>query len=226
MPISELLSIPYKYARPLPDFQNGDDIRFPDALVAVLLNKFTKTGDKVFDPFTGLGTTFFVCEETGRIPYGIEADPKRYEWVRERIKRKDNLFHGDSGNIQSFNLPEMDFCVTSPPYMPQWHKWNPLYDGNPEYDGYNIYLNRMQKIYSQICNFMKHDTYLVVQADNLANKQFSPLVWDLGKALSETMRLEGEIIVNFSENVENNSQFTQCLVFKNTNYAKDTKTGP
>lgn len=216
MPFSELLTVSYTYEHPLPDFQNGDDIKFPDSLVSALLDRFTKTGDKVLDPFTGLGTTFFVCENKGRIPYGIEADRQRYEWVKDRIKTKDNLFHGDSGDINSLNLPEMDFSITSPPYMPHWDKWNPLYNGNPKYDGYDLYLQRIREIYGQICGVMKRNAYLIVQADNLVSEQFSPLVWDLGKTFSKVMHLEGEILVNWSENAENDNQFTQCLVFKNT----------
>ena len=215
MPISEFVTVSSQYKLPLPDFQHGDEIRFPDALVAALLERFTKAGDAVLDPFAGLGTTFFVCEEKGRIPYGVEADYQRYAWVKERIKTKEHLFYGDSGDLRSFPLPEMDFCLTSPPYMPHWHKWNPLYNGNPQYNGYEVYLKKMQDIYKQVCKLMKHEAYLVVQADNLVNEQFSPLVWDLGKVLSEVMKLEGEILVNWSEKVENGSQFTQCLVFSN-----------
>ncbi len=62
---------------------------------------------------------------------------------------------------------------------------------------------------------MKTNAYLVVQADNLTNEQFSPFVWDLGRALSEVMTLEGEIMVNWSGSVESGNRFTQCLVFKN-----------
>ncbi|KZM49195.1 DNA methyltransferase [Labrenzia sp. OB1] len=215
MPTSELLTVPYTYERPLPDFQNGDDIRFPDSLVAVLLDRFTKPGDKVFDPFSGLGTTFFVCEQKARIPYGIEADRQRYDWVKSRVNSKDNLLFGDSGDIGSFNLPEMDFSITSPPYMPHWHEWNPLYNGDPRYDGYDIYLERLQSIYAGVCRVLRKDACVIVQADNLTHERFSTLVWDLGKALSEVMTLEGEIIVNWSENAENEYQFTQCLVFKN-----------
>lgn len=215
MPISEIITLPYKYDRPLPDFQNGDDIKFPDTFVAAFLDRFTKVGDRVLDPFAGLGTTFFVCEAKGRIPYGVEADRQRYDWVRDRIETKGNLFHGDSAEIKSLNLPEMDFSITSPPYMPCWHEWNPLYNGDPRYNGYDIYLKRMQEIYVGVCALMKRDALLIVQADNLTNERFSPLVWDLGKALSEVMRLEGEILVNWSENVEKQNQFTQCLVFRN-----------
>ena len=215
MAISDLLTVSNRHQFPLPDFQNGDEIRFPGALVSALLDRFTKPGDVVFDPFVGLGTTFFVCEQRGRLPYGIEADRQRYEWVRERITAKHHLICGDSAELTAFDLPEMDFCITSPPYMPHWHKWNPLYNGDPDYDGYDVYLKRMQEIYGRICKRMKRNAHLVVQADNLTNERFSPLVWDLGRALSEVMTLEGEIMVTWSEAVEGGNQFTQCLVFKN-----------
>ncbi|EJC82318.1 DNA modification methylase [Rhizobium leguminosarum bv. trifolii WSM2297] len=192
MTISELLTVSNRHQFPLPDFQNGDEIRFPGDLVSALLDRFTKSGDAVFDPFVGLGTTFFVCEQRGRIPYGTEADRQRYEWVKQRITTKHHLVCGDSAELAAFDFPEMDFCITSPPYMPHWHKWNPLYNGDPEYDGYGVYLKRMQEIYGQICKRMKANAYLVVQADNLTNEQFSPLVWDLGRALSEVMTLEGD----------------------------------
>ena len=215
MPISESITIPYKYKRPLPDFQNGEDIKFPDTLVELLLDKFTKPNDVVLDPFSGLGTTFFVCEDKNRVPFGIEADEQRYQWVKNKIKSKNNLYLGDSGKISSYNFPQVDFSVTSPPYMPHWHRWNPLYNGDKKFDGYDIYLKRMQQIYSQICKLMKPNAYLIVQADNLTNEYFSPLVWNLGKALSDVMILEGEIIVHWSENTENDNKFTQCLVFRN-----------
>ncbi|MEF3131104.1 hypothetical protein OS035_06485, partial [Rhizobium sp. 268] len=54
MTISELLTVSNRHQFPLPDFQNGDEIRFPGALVSALLDRFTKSGDAVFDPFVGL----------------------------------------------------------------------------------------------------------------------------------------------------------------------------
>lgn len=216
MPISERLSLPYAYSRPLPDFQNGQDIRFPDTLVATLLERFTEPSDAVLDPFAGLGTSFFVCEEMGRIPYGVEADGQRYAWVKEQTAFKDNLFHADSAMIGSLGLPAIDFSLTSPPYMPNWHSWNPLFNGDPRHDGYKAYLGRLQDIYRQIHTVMKPGARLVVQADNLVDEVFSPLVWDLGKALSEVMRLDGEILVDWTENRENDNVFTHCLVFTNT----------
>ncbi len=135
--------------------------------------------------------------------------------VRERIRSKDGLVHGDSARIASFGFPEMDFSLTSPPYMPRHHRWNPLYDGDERFDGYERYLSRMREIYQEICKLMKQGAYIVVQADNLVHEGFSPLVWDLGRALSDVMTLDGEILVTWSENRENGNAFTQCLVFRN-----------
>lgn len=216
MPFSELITCSYSCKRSLPAFQNGDDITFPDTLVSALLERFTKTGDKVLDPFVGLGTTFFVCEDKQRIPFGIESDRRRYEWVKARVISKANLFLGDSGDILSFDFPEMDFSITSPPYMPSCDQWNPLYDGDPAFDGYDRYLSRIKEIYIAVCKVMKEGAFLILQADNLTHREnFSPLVWDLGKALSQVMSLEGEIIVRWLDDEKANKQFTQCLVFKN-----------
>ncbi|WP_246827541.1 DNA methylase [Rhizobium croatiense] len=151
----------------------------------------------------------------GQAPLWDRSDRQRCECVGERITAKYHLICGDSAELAAFDLPEMDFCITSPPYMPHWHKWNPLYNGDPDYDGYDVYLKRMQEIYGRICRRMKTNAYLVVQADNLTNEQFSPLVWDLGRTLSAVMTLEGEIMVNWSGAVKGGSPFTQCLVFRN-----------
>lgn len=215
MAFSERIALPYRYERPLPDFQQDDDIKFPDALVEHFLERFTRPGDNVLDPFAGLGTTFFVCETMGRTPFGMEADEQRFAWVSERIKTKNNLKYGDSIAVAAMAFPPMDFCLASPPYMPRNHKWNPLYNGDPTHDGYDKYLSRMQDIYRAVRKVVKPGAPIVVQADNLTQEGFSPLVWDLGNALSDIMVLEGEVLAVWSENKENDSAFTQCLVFRN-----------
>ena len=218
MSFSDFVALEYKYDRPLPDFQDKDDIRFPPSLARYLLERFTKSGDNVLDPFTGLGTTFLVCEEMGRVPYGIEADAQRYEWVHNMVQSKENLHHADSGDITNLtdSFPVIDFSLTSPPYMPQNHAWNPLYDGDPEHDGYDRYLSRLADIYRGIGALCRPGAHLVVQADNLTHEGFSPLVWDIGKTLSSVMTLKGEILVHWAENCENDTKFTQCLVFENS----------
>lgn len=49
------------------------------------IDKFTKEGMLVFDPFMGLGTTGISCVKTGRDFIGIEKDTQYFEIGRKRI---------------------------------------------------------------------------------------------------------------------------------------------
>lgn len=209
----ELLTVPYRHRRPLPPFQEGDEIRFPESLVRALLEHFTRPGDAILDPFAGLGTTLLVAQDMDRRSYGVEPNAQRADWV-EAQGFTGRLVRGDSTDIGAYDLPPMDFCLTSPPYMPRHHRWNPLYNGDPAFDGYDIYLARMQEIFRAVYALIKPGGRVVVQADNLTRETFSPLVWDLGLALSEVMALEGEMCVVWSECPDDVRPFTQCLVFR------------
>ena len=39
-----------------PEFQH-EDVRYTEELVAIFLRQYTRSGDTVFDPFAGYGTT-------------------------------------------------------------------------------------------------------------------------------------------------------------------------
>jgi len=208
------VKLPYALERASPPFE-GQDIKYPESLVRYFLQRYTSPGARVFDPFSGLGTTLFVSESMKRIPYGVEYDRKRFEWVAGQLANWTNLVHGDSAKLQHYGFPKMDFCMSSPPYMPKHHKWNPLYGGNPEKAGYGLYLKRMTAIYKQISGLLKRNAYAVVQVDNLPGRVFTPLVWDIGNAIGKVMRLESEIIVAW-ENAKPDYPHTHCLLFKNT----------
>ena len=48
----------------------------PIALCARLIQNSSKRGDKVIDFFGGSGSTLMACQETGRVCYALELDPK------------------------------------------------------------------------------------------------------------------------------------------------------
>jgi hypothetical protein len=208
------ITLPYALERDAPPFETNE-IKSPESLTRYFLKKFTSRGDKVFDPFAGLGTSLFVTEDMGRIPFGIEADPQRHQWVAGQMEHWTNLVHGDSARLQSMGFPKMDFSFTSPPYMPIHHQWNPLFAGNPAKAGYKNYLKRMEYIYGQLAGLMKRGAYVVVQADNLPGRTYTPLVRDLSLAISKSLRPEAEIIVAW-KNPKPDYLHTHCLVFKNS----------
>ncbi len=208
------VTLPFILEEQASAFVDADD-KYPESLVRYFLKEYTEKGQRVFDPFAGLGTTLFVCEEMGRIPYGIEKDRKRYEWVAGQLENWQNLVWGDAATLQDQGFPKMDFVITSPPYMPKHHKWNPLYGGDPAKAGYDKYLKRMQHIFQNLSQLMKRNALVVVQLDNLPGRRFTPLVWDVGNAIAKTMRLESEIIVKWDP-AKKDYPHTHCLLFKNT----------
>ena len=85
----QFIALPYGLEREAPPFE-GNDIKYPEALVRHFLKQSTSPGDKVFDPFAGLGTTLFVAEEMRRIPFGVEHDARRHGWVAGQLTRWPN----------------------------------------------------------------------------------------------------------------------------------------
>lgn len=60
----------------------------PVELFAYQIKNSTKKGEAVLDLFGGSGTTIIACEQTGRIGYSMELDPKYCDVI---IKRYENL---------------------------------------------------------------------------------------------------------------------------------------
>lgn len=58
---------------------------FPEELVAVLMESFTKKGDTVLDPFLGSGTTLNVARSMNRTGIGFELNEGYSGLIRERI---------------------------------------------------------------------------------------------------------------------------------------------
>ena len=74
--------------------------------VARLIRYYSKGGQNVLDPFSGVGSTVKACAVEGRYGFGFELNPKYHELAEERIKvevedefeykNKQTLLNGDS----------------------------------------------------------------------------------------------------------------------------------
>lgn len=208
----QFMRLPYKLEAAPPPFETNA-IKSPEALIRHFVKLYTKRGAKVFDPFAGLGTTLFVAEELGRVPFGMEADEQRYGWTAGQLHNWLNLRQGDAAKLDKVGFPKMDFCMTSPPYMKISDRWNPLYAGDPDKAGYANYLKRMAQIFIKVATIMKRNAVLVVQVDNIPGKQFTPLVRDLSLAISKSFVPISEVTIAY-EKAPKNYAHTNCLVFK------------
>jgi len=210
----EIITLPFVQDYAPPDGDDNSD-QYPSSLPRYFIENYTKKKQRVFDPFMGFGTTAFVAEELGRIPFGVEADGERFEWGAGQLEHWQNIVSGDAADIVDFDLPKMDLCVTSPPFM-MWHEeWNPLYGGDEEFAGYDVYLLRLKEIFRAIRFVMKKNALVVVHADNIPHKKgFTPLVRDMSNAISSVFRPAGDVIIQW-EDAPDEHTLTHCLIFKN-----------
>ncbi len=217
-----VITLAMNKSRLLPKKFRQEDNRFPENLVALFLEEYTKPGDKIIDIFAGFGTTLFVAEEMKRIPYGIELSKVRFEYVKDHLVNKANMYNINSKNIDKLNLPMMDFAFSSPTYMNKFEKKNPL-TGFTENVTYQDYLDFIQVIYSKLKLIMRKDSYIIIEVSNLKNNDIlTTLAWDIGKKIAKILSFQGEIIINWEtprEKKPNGSygygfDHSYCLVFR------------
>jgi DNA modification methylase len=206
------LSSAHRY--PLPAIFQHDDVRYSESLVETFLEQYTQQGDVVFDPFAGFGTTLFVAERMGRVSYGVEINQDRVNYARSKLANPKNLIQGDARLLENIDLPEIDFSMTSPPYMTKDH--------HPEFpfagykitgEGYEEYLRDIRSIYEQLRARMKPTGKVVLEVANLKiEKQVTTLAWDVGQEISKVLRFEGEVIVCWDE-CGYGYDHSYCLIF-------------
>lgn len=196
--------------------------KFPEELVSDFVKFFTKKEEIVFDPMVGTGSTLISSILEGRSCIGIELLEKYALIAKERIERLlgsqqitdfltvpqekkwfVKLIVGNALNISEMNLPEVDYCITSPPY------WDMLTEkggeiqserselgldvsySNDENDLGNVheyekFIELLVSVYKQVYELLKPGKYLTIIVKNIKKKgKIYPLAWDLSKRLSE-----------------------------------------
>lgn len=110
--------------------------KFPESLAQEFIEFFTKSGQVVFDPMVGTGSTLVAALRSGRHSYGLELN-QVYADIANHVVHEEQEALGDSasdlvakvitGDAQNFEMyvkleqiPPIDYIITSPPY------WNML----------------------------------------------------------------------------------------------------
>lgn len=95
---------------------------FPESLAEKQIQIYTKKGDKILDPFLGVGTVLDAARRTGRNAIGIEINRDFVKLAKKDIhgffdNTSQTIIHDDVRNILKHIKPEsIDFVITSPPY--------------------------------------------------------------------------------------------------------------
>jgi DNA modification methylase len=159
---------------------------FPLSLALQQIKIYTKSGQTVFDPFAGVGTTLEAAEKLGRKAIGIELNPEFADYAKKDIKSSEDIkiYSADARNMLKYILPNsIDFILTSPPYgnllktvkgefaykWKEHSKLSPAKNPNPYSDNpmdlgnlsYTDFLNELSKIMSLTYSVLKGDCYSV-----------------------------------------------------------------
>jgi DNA modification methylase len=207
----------------------GKDVRrhpakFPETLVQEFVEFFTKRGQTVLDPMAGTGSTCIACLRAGRNSVGIELNPEYAEiasqWVDEESDQlgiKDSpwarVIQGDANQLDTFDLPAVDYIITSPPY------WNMLHARGAEtqrkrrdddaldvvysddqadlgnIDDYEEFVSRLVDVYTGLQSVLQPRAYLTIIVKNIKKGgRIYPLAWDLAREMSPHYTLKDEKI--------------------------------
>lgn len=186
---------------------------FSPTMISGFIRFFTKKGANVLDPFCGIGSTLEACKRTQRIGFGIELNPKYYKFCLKRVPMfKNNIFNTDAKNVLDLGLPEIDFCIASPPYWNILHRSTHNFRATRErreldvrysdesndlgnIDDYEIFLEELSAIYFKIFDIMKIKSYVVIILKNVKKQGILyPLAWDLARILTKKYVLKDEKI--------------------------------
>lgn len=193
-----VLSLPIERDGTLPD-RFPDDLRFPDQLVSTLLERYTEPGDTVLDPFAGFGTVLKVAGDLDRSAHGLEYDADKVDYARAQLElgERSTLVQGNALEFTTYDFPEIECCITSPPFATDGMAVDPLrnYAGESSYEAY---LEDLRDVFSQIDRRMRSGGRIVLEISNLQTEDgVATLAWDVADALSEVLSFGGEVIVSW-----------------------------
>jgi SAM-dependent methyltransferase len=212
--LATVLQLPKLQRTPLPAPFTDDDVRFPEALVELLVERLTRPGDVVLDPFAGYGTTLVVAEELGREGWGVELDPDRADFVGGRMTHPERLICGDARRLAVLDVPPVTLCLSSPPYSEPGAERAALTAYRDPDAGYAAYLMGLEDVYRQAASLLRPDGWLVIEASNLRGPGgVTTLAFDIARTVGRTLPLCGELVVHWQPTYGYGYDHSYCLLF-------------
>jgi len=173
----------------------------------------------------GTGSTLVAAMRSGRNSYGIELNPKYAEIAKQIIEEERNtlgaavsnlqsqMLNGDAAQITTYQLPQFDYVLTSPPYWDMLHakgaetqkkrrasaELDVHYSDDPNDLGnirdYEEFLEKLVNIYKGLKPLLCEKAYLTIIVKNVKKGgKIYPLAWDIARELGRTYTLKDEKI--------------------------------
>lgn len=199
--------------------------KFPETMAQEFVEFFTKKGQNVLDPMAGTGSALVASLRCGRNSYGIELNPKYAGIAREIIGQEKislaattdagnliaEVIQGDASLAANYQLPTIDYVLTSPPYWDMLHAkgaagqkkrresndMDVVYSDDPNDLGnvrdYEEFLARLVGIYAGLKPLLREKAYLTIIVKNVKKGgKIYPLAWDIARELGKVYTLKDE----------------------------------
>lgn len=199
--------------------------KFPETMAQEFIEFFTKQGETVLDLMAGTGSTLVAALRAGRNSYGIELNPKYAEIAKQIVEEErdtlgekvegltSKVICGDAGQIFDYQIPVIDYLLTSPPYWNMLHakgsatqkkrrssgELDVHYSDDPNdlgnIDDYEVFLQKLVGIYEGLKPLLREKAYVTIIVKNVKKGgKIYPLAWDIGRELGKTYTLKDEKI--------------------------------
>ena len=199
--------------------------KFPETMAQEFIEFFTKEGETILDAMAGTGSKLVAALRCRRNSFGIELNPK-YAEIAEQIIQEERealgssianlqskIVNGDASDATQFDIPTIDYVLTSPPYWDMLHargaetqknrrsanELDVFYSDDPTDVGnlhdYEEFLEKLVGIYAGLKPLLREKTYLTIIVKNVKKGgKIYPLAWDIGRELGKTYSLKDEKI--------------------------------
>lgn len=195
--------------------KNGFWGNFVPQIPYQFIQRYTKIGDLVLDPFAGGGTTLIEARRLGRDALGFEINAQTCQttqqilnnaenFLKNNVKAKAYLTQGDSTSIdynkelQKIGRKKVQLVILHPPY------WDIIKFGQEDNNLSNaktldIFLKKFQMIVRKSVDVLEKGRYLaIVIADKYENSELIPLgFYTMQVAQKENLKLKSIIVKNF-----------------------------
>lgn len=204
-----------EFSQKLPDHLQADDLRLSEHVLRFLIERYTKAGEAILDPFAGFGTTLLVSEQFNRLAFGVEQDRSRWLYATQVLSKPERMLYGDVRALTLEQFPRFSLIISSPIYMNCDDCLDPL-SGFSKSGSYQSYIRELTDIYDRLRAHCVSGGHLIIEAANLKREGVTTMfAWDLARALAERVHFEGEIVLDWAHHGYGfGYTHSYCLVFQ------------
>ncbi|WP_088817655.1 TRM11 family SAM-dependent methyltransferase [Kytococcus aerolatus] len=180
-----------------------EDVHMVPAIVDHVIERLSRPGDTVFDPFAGFGTTLERAVRLGRRAAGVELLPERVEYMRARTPGAwvAECDARDLRPVAQGLAGGVDLVVSSPPYMTMTHhEADPLTAYEESGGDYARYLRELGLVAEQCARLLTPGGHLVWNvADILHEGVRTLLIDDCARVLDAHLTREAVVPIEWDE---------------------------